>query len=66
MAKIQISINDLRLGLEDFASNPDYKGKKLYLTRYNKVVGEIKFYNPEEIRKATLEIAKALMKETEQ
>ena len=55
--------NDLRLNLTKYLTKN--LGDTIYLTRYNKLVGEIRVYTEEIIRKTELRIAKKMVEEAE-
>ena len=55
--------NDLRVNLTKYLTKN--LGDTIYLTRYNKLVGEIRVYTEEIIRKTELRIAKKMVEEAE-
>jgi len=52
---IKIDFNELRVNLTRYCK--EHAGEKIYLTRYNVVVGEIKFYTEEQKAEAEVEMA---------
>jgi len=58
-ALVQKDIRNLRTNLSKYIDK--YNGRKIYITKYNKVIGELKFYSTKEKTKAKLAIAKELI-----
>ncbi|MBC8388889.1 MAG: hypothetical protein ISS14_02010 [Actinobacteria bacterium] len=56
---VQKDIRNLRTNLSKYIDK--YTGKKIYITKYNKVIGELKFYSAKEKARAKLAIAKELI-----
>ena len=55
-----ISFNELRINLSKYTK--ERTGERIYLSNFNKIVGEIKFYTEIEKSKAEIEIAEERMK----
>ncbi len=53
-------VRDLRKQLSSYIKK--YKGKKIYISKYNKIIGEIRFYTDKEKESIMLEIAKEIIK----
>ncbi len=53
-------VRDLRKQLSNYIKK--YKGKKIYISKYNKIIGEIRFYTDKEKESIMLEIAKEIIK----
>jgi hypothetical protein len=60
---IQKDIRDVRLNLSKYLI--DYKGQKIYISKYNKIIGEIKFYSDKEKELVRLDIAKEIINNPE-
>lgn len=56
---IQKDIRDLRTNLTKYINK--YMGKKIYISKYNKIIGELKFYDNEEKKSVKLDIAKEIV-----
>ena len=59
----RIDTNDLRVNLTDYLTKN--LGDTIYITRYNKLVGEIRIYTEEFKRKTELRIARKMLEEAE-
>ena len=59
----RIDTIDFRVNLTRYLKNNS--GDTIYLTKYNKLVGEIRVYTEEIIRKTELRIAKKMVEEAE-
>jgi hypothetical protein len=59
----RIDTNDLRVNLTDYLTKN--LGDTIYITRYNRLVGEIRIYTEEFKRKTELRIAKKMIEEAE-
>jgi hypothetical protein len=57
---IQKDIRDLRTNITKYINK--YNGKKIYISKYNKVIGELKFYTNKEKESVKLDIAKEILK----
>ena len=55
----RIDTNDLRVNLTEYLTKN--LGDTIYITRYNRLVGEIRFYTEEIRRKTELRIAKKMI-----
>jgi 4-hydroxy-3-methylbut-2-en-1-yl diphosphate synthase IspG/GcpE len=55
--------NDLRVNLTKYLT--ENIGDTIYITRYNKLVGEIRVYTKEIMRKTELRIARKMVEEAE-
>ncbi len=53
-------VRDLRKQLSNYIKK--YKGEKIYISKYNKIIGEIRFYTDKEKESIMLEIAKEIIK----
>lgn len=53
-------IRELRNNLSQYIDQ--YRGKKVYISKYNKLIGEIKFYTRKEKEKIMLAMAKEMLK----
>ena len=60
---IQKDIRDIRTNLTSYINK--YNGRKIYISKYNKVIGELKFYSNKEKEKVMLDIAKEIIKSSE-
>jgi hypothetical protein len=59
----RIDTNDLRVNLTEYLTKN--LGDTIYITRYNKLVGELRVYTEEIRRKTELRIAKKMLEEAE-
>ena len=57
---IQKDIRDIRSNLTKYINK--YNGRKIYISKYNKIIGELKFYNSREKETVKLDIAKEILK----
>ncbi|MCL4377084.1 MAG: hypothetical protein M1409_01690 [Actinobacteria bacterium] len=57
---IQKDIRDIRTNLTRYINK--YNGRKIYISKYNKIIGELKFYSSKEKDKVRLDIAKEIIK----
>ncbi|MCL5072344.1 MAG: hypothetical protein M1308_15865 [Actinobacteria bacterium] len=57
---IQKDIRDIRTNLTRYINK--YNGKKIYISKYNKIIGELKFYTNKEKEMVKLDIAKEIIK----
>jgi hypothetical protein len=57
---IQTDIRDLRINLTRYIDK--YPGKKIYISKYNRIIGELKFYSDEEKNQARISIAREIIK----
>ncbi|MBM3701015.1 MAG: hypothetical protein FJW68_08925 [Actinobacteria bacterium] len=57
---IQKDIRDIRSNLTKYINK--YNGRKIYISKYNKIIGELKFYNSREKEIVKLDIAKEILK----
>ena len=57
---IKLDANKLRAELTYYMK--EFIGVKIYITKYNKIIGEMMFYSDKEKRKVKLEIAKEILK----
>ncbi|MBM3709780.1 MAG: hypothetical protein FJW61_05105 [Actinobacteria bacterium] len=57
---IQKDIRDIRTNLTKYINK--YNGRKIYISKYNKIIGELKFYSSREKEKVKLDIAKEIIK----
>ena len=57
---IQKDIRDIRTNLTRYINK--YNGRKIYISKYNKIIGELKFYSSKEKDKVKLDIAKEIIK----
>lgn len=60
---IQKDIRDIRSNLTTYINK--YNGRKIYISKYNKIIGELKFYNSREKETIKLDIAKEILKNAE-
>jgi len=56
---IQKDIRDLRTNLTKYINK--YTGKKIYISKYNRIIGEIKFYSNKEKELVKIDIAKEIL-----
>ncbi|MBM3707699.1 MAG: hypothetical protein FJW69_05070 [Actinobacteria bacterium] len=57
---IQKDIRDIRTNLTKYINK--YNGRRIYISKYNKIIGELKFYSSKEKEKVKLDIAKEIIK----
>jgi hypothetical protein len=57
---IQKDIRDIRANLTKYINK--YNGRKIYISKYNKIIGELKFYSSREKETVKLDIAKEILK----
>jgi hypothetical protein len=57
---IQKDIREIRTNLTRYINK--YNGRKIYISKYNKIIGELKFYSNKEKDKVKLDIAKEIIK----
>jgi hypothetical protein len=60
---IQKDIRDIRTNLTKYINK--YNGKKIYISKYNKIIGELKFYSSREKEIVKLDIAKEIIKSSD-
>ena len=60
---LRIDTNDLRINLTKYLT--ENMGDTIYITRYNKLVGELRVYNDEIKRKTELRLAKKMLEAAE-
>ncbi len=60
---IQKDIRDIRTNLTRYINK--YNGKKIYISKYNKIIGELKFYSSKEKEIVKLDIAKEIIKSSD-
>ena len=60
---IQKDIREIRTNLSKYINK--YNGKKVYISKYNKIIGEIKFYSNKEKEKVMLDIAKEIIQNSD-
>ncbi len=60
---IQKDIRDIRTNLTKYINK--YNGKKIYISKYNKIIGELKFYSSKEKEIVKLDIAKEIIKSSD-
>ena len=60
---IQKDIRDIRTNLTTYINK--YNGKKIYISKYNKIIGELKFYSSKEKEIVKLDIAKEIIKSSD-
>jgi len=60
---IQKDIRDIRKNLTKYINK--YNGSKIYISKYNRVIGELKFYSNKEKELARLDIAKEIIKNSD-
>jgi hypothetical protein len=60
---LRIDTNDLRINLTKYLT--ENLGDTIYITRYNKLVGELRVYNDEIKRKTELRLAKKMLEAAE-
>lgn len=57
---IQRDIRDIRTNLTKYINK--YNGRKIYISKYNRIIGELKFYSNKEKELVKLDIAKEIIK----
>ncbi|MBM3704991.1 MAG: hypothetical protein FJW66_00555 [Actinobacteria bacterium] len=57
---IQKDIREVRTNLTKYINK--YNGRKIYISKYNKIIGELKFYSSKEKDQVRLDIAKEIIK----
>ncbi len=57
---LQKDIRDVRTNLTKYINK--YNGRKIYISKYNKIIGELRFYSSKEKEKVKLDIAKEIIK----
>ena len=57
---IQKDIRDIRTNLSKYINK--YNGSKIYISKYNRIIGELKFYSSKEKELVKLDIAKEIIK----
>ena len=57
---IQKDIREVRTNLTKYINK--YNGRKIYISKYNKIIGELKFYSSREKEQVRLDIAKEIIK----
>ena len=60
---LQKDIRDVRTNLTKYINK--YNGRKIYISKYNKIIGELKFYSSKEKEQVKLDIAKELVKHSD-
>ena len=60
---VQKDIRDVRTNLTKYINK--YNGRKIYISKYNKIIGELKFYSNREKEQVKLDIAKELVKHSD-
>jgi hypothetical protein len=60
---VQKDIRDVRTNLTKYINK--YNGRKIYISKYNKIIGELKFYSSKEKEQVKLDIAKELVKHSD-
>ncbi|MCX6384101.1 MAG: hypothetical protein NTV16_06400 [Actinobacteria bacterium] len=60
---LRIDTNDLRINLTKYLT--ENLGDTIYITRYNKLVAELRVYNEEIKRKTELRLAKKMVEDAE-
>jgi len=60
---IQKDIRDIRTNLTKYISK--YNGSKIYISKYNRIIGELKFYSSKEKELVKLDIAKEIIKDSD-
>ena len=61
---IQKDIRDIRKNLTKYINK--YNGSKIYISKYNRIIGELKFYSGKEKELVKLDIAKEIIKDADQ
>jgi len=57
---LQKDIRDVRTNLTKYINK--YNGRKIYISKYNKIIGELKFYSSKEKERVKIDIAKEIVK----
>jgi hypothetical protein len=60
---IKKDIRDIRTNLTKYINK--YNGRKIYISKYNKIIGELKFYSSKEKEEVRLDIAKEIIKSSD-
>ena len=60
---IQKDIRDIRTNLSKYINK--YNGSKIYISKYNRIIGELKFYSSKEKELVKLDIAKEIIKDSD-
>lgn len=60
---IQKDIRDIRKNLTKYITK--YNGSKIYISKYNRIIGELKFYSSKEKELVKLDIAKEIIKDAD-
>ena len=60
---IQKDIRDIRTNLTKYINK--YNGRKIYISKYNRIIGELKFYSGKEKELVKLDIAKEIIKDSD-
>jgi hypothetical protein len=60
---IQKDIRDIRTNLTKYINK--YNGSKIYISKYNRIIGELKFYSSKEKELVKLDIAKEIIKDSD-
>ena len=60
---IQKDIRDIRKNLTKYINK--YNGNKIYISKYNRIIGELKFYSSKEKELVKLDIAKEIIKDSD-
>ena len=60
---IQKDIRDIRKNLTKYINK--YNGSKIYISKYNRIIGELKFYSSKEKELVKLNIAKEIIKDSD-
>ena len=60
---IQKDIRDIRKNLTKYINK--YNGSKIYISKYNRIIGELKFYSSKEKELVKLDIAKEIIKDAD-
>ena len=60
---IQKDIRDIRTNLTKYINK--YNGSKIYISKYNRIIGELKFYSSKDKELVKLDIAKEIIKDAD-
>lgn len=60
---IQKDIRDIRTNLTKYINK--YNGSKIYISKYNRIIGELKFYSSKDKELVKLDIAKEIIKDSD-
>ena len=60
---IQKDIRDIRTNLTKYINK--YNGRKIYISKYNRIIGELKFYSGREKELVKLDMAKEIIKDSD-